>query len=71
MTQVTLLSLTERIGNKIKKFLINLIREGLTHMIASDAHNVAGRSFHMHEVSEFIASECGMNTFYMFYENLL
>ena len=69
MTQITASSLTGRFGKKIKKFSIDLIEENLTHMIASDAHNVSGRNFHMQEASEFIASEYGLDMLYMFYEN--
>lgn len=69
MPQVTASSLTGRLSKKIKKFSIDLIQANLTHMIVSNAHNVSGRSFHMHEASEFIASECRMDPLYMFYEN--
>ncbi|PEB65263.1 tyrosine protein phosphatase [Priestia megaterium] len=69
MTQITASSLTGRFGKKITKFSMDLIHANLTHIIASDAHNISGRNFHMQEASEVIASECGIDTLYMFYEN--
>jgi protein-tyrosine phosphatase len=69
LTQVTASSLTGRFGKKIKKFSMGLIEANLTHMIASDAHNLPGRNFYMQEASEWIASEYGMDTLYMFHEN--
>ncbi|WP_162213760.1 tyrosine-protein phosphatase [Priestia aryabhattai] len=69
MTQVTASSLTGRFGRKIKKFSMNLIDANLTHMIASDAHNISGRSFYMQEASELISIEYGMDMLYMFQEN--
>lgn len=69
MTQITASSLTGRFGKKVKKFSIDLIHNNLTHIFASDAHNISGRNFHIQEASEVIVSECGMDILYMFYEN--
>jgi protein-tyrosine phosphatase len=69
MTQVTASSLTGRFGKKIKKFSMDLIDANLTHMIASDAHNISGRNFHMQEASELISAEYGMDMLYLFHEN--
>lgn len=69
MTQVTASSLTGRFGRKIKKFSLDLINANLVHMIASDAHNISGRSFHMQEASDLIISEYGLDMVYMFQEN--
>lgn len=69
MTQVTASSLTGRFGKKIKKFSMDLIDANLTHMIASDAHNISGRNFHMQEASELISAEYGMDMLYLFQEN--
>ncbi|GAB1796142.1 tyrosine-protein phosphatase [Priestia megaterium] len=69
LTQVTASSLTGRFGKKIKKFSMDLIQANLTHMIASDAHNLSGRNFYMQEASELISSEYGIDTLYMFHEN--
>jgi len=69
ITQVTASSLTGRFGKKIKKFSFDLINANLTHIIASDAHNISGRSFHMQEASDLISSEYGLDMLYMFQEN--
>jgi len=69
LTQITASSLTGRFGKKIKKFSMDLIEANLTHMIASDAHNLSGRNFYMQEASGWIASEYGMDMLYMFHEN--
>lgn len=69
LTQITASSLTGRFGKKIKRFSMDLVEANLTHMIASDAHNLSGRNFHMQEANELISSEYGMDTLYMFLEN--
>lgn len=69
MTQVTASSLIGLFGKKIKKFSFDLIDGNLTHVIASDAHNICGRSFHMQEASELISSKYGMDMLHMFQEN--
>ncbi|WP_243495566.1 tyrosine-protein phosphatase [Priestia aryabhattai] len=69
MTQVTASSLTGRFGKKIKKFSMDLIHANLTHVIASDAHNTSGRSFHMQEANDLISTEYGMDMLYLFQEN--
>ncbi|TYR78856.1 tyrosine protein phosphatase [Priestia megaterium] len=69
MTQITASSLTGRFGKKIKKFSLDLIDANLTHVIASDAHNVSGRKFCMKEANEIIEQEYGMDVLYLFHEN--
>ncbi|MGG0485203.1 CpsB/CapC family capsule biosynthesis tyrosine phosphatase [Priestia aryabhattai] len=69
LTQITASSLTGRFGKKIKKFSMDLIQANLTHMIASDAHNLSGRNFYMQAASAWIVSEYGMDMLCMFYEN--
>lgn len=69
LTQVTASSLTGRFGKKIKKFSMELIEANLTHMVASDAHNISGRNFHMQEASDLISAEYGIDMLYLFQEN--
>ncbi|TPF15949.1 tyrosine-protein phosphatase [Priestia megaterium] len=69
LTQITASSLTGRFGKKVKKFSMDLIEANLTHMIASDAHNLSGRNFYMQEASEWVASKYGIDMLYMFHEN--
>jgi len=69
LTQITASSLTGRFGKKVKNFSFDLIDANLTHVIASDAHNISGRSFHMQEASEIISSQYGVDMLYLFQEN--
>jgi protein-tyrosine phosphatase len=69
LTQVTASSLCGYFGKKIKNFSIQLIEANLTHFLASDAHNVANRTFKMKEAMDFVESEFGMDYIYLFKEN--
>ncbi|WP_318617721.1 tyrosine-protein phosphatase [Priestia megaterium] len=69
LTQVTAASITGRFGKKIRKFSLELIDANLTHLIASDAHNILGRQFCMKEATELIQQEYGAQQLYMFFEN--
>ncbi|AQX55568.1 tyrosine-protein phosphatase [Priestia flexa] len=69
LTQVTAGSLTGRFGKKIKKFSLDLIEANLTHVIASDAHNVSGRNFYMEQANDVIESEFGVDMLYLFQDN--
>ncbi|MFB8422106.1 tyrosine-protein phosphatase [Priestia megaterium] len=71
LTQVTAGSVTGRFGKKIKKFSFDLINANLTHVIASDAHNVSGRNFLMAEAMDVIRKEYGMDMIEQFYSNAL
>ncbi|MBU8586950.1 tyrosine protein phosphatase [Priestia megaterium] len=69
LTQVTASSLTGQFGKKIKRFSFDLIEANLAHVIASDAHNISGRSFHMQQASNLISSQYGKDMLYTFQEN--
>lgn len=69
ITQVTGSSVAGYFGKKIKKFSLQLIEANLTHFIASDAHNLSGRSFKMREAYGVVEKEFGMNGVYLFKEN--
>lgn len=69
LTQVTAGSITGRFGKKIKKFSSDLIKFNLTHVIASDAHNVSGRGFYMAEAHEIIEDKFGLDLIYTFQDN--
>lgn len=68
-TQVTAASLAGYFGKKIKKFSLQLLEANLTHFIASDAHNLSGRSFKMREAYGVVEKEFGMGAVYLFQEN--
>ena len=69
LTQITASSLTGHFGKKIKKFSLQIIDANLTHFVASDAHNLSGRTFRMREAYEVIEKEYGVNGVYLFTEN--
>lgn len=68
-TQITASSVTGHFGKKIKKFSLQLIEAGQAHFIASDAHNLSGRSFRLREAYAEIQKEFGNDFVYMFQEN--
>ncbi len=68
-TQVTAASLAGYFGKKIKKFSLQMIEANLTHFIASDAHNLTGRSFKMREAFGVVEKEFGLGAVYLFQEN--
>lgn len=47
LVQVTAGSITGHFGKKIQKFTHELINTNAFHIIASDAHNISNRGFHM------------------------
>jgi protein-tyrosine phosphatase len=69
LTQVTASSVSGHFGKKIKKFSLQIIEAGLTHFIASDAHNTTNRAFRMREAYDTIQKKFGTNMMYLFQEN--
>ena len=69
LTQVTASSVTGHFGKKIQKFSNQLIEANLTHFIASDAHNVNGRTFRLSEAYDLIENQYGVDMIYFFTEN--
>lgn len=69
LTQVTAASVVGLFGKKIRKFSHDLISSNLTHFLASDAHNVTSRSFHLRQGYEMVEKEFGRNTRFMLQEN--
>lgn len=69
LTQVTASSLTGLFGKKIQKLSQQLIEANLTHFIASDAHNINGRTFRLTEAYDLIESQYGVDMMYFFTEN--
>jgi len=68
-TQVTASSVTGHFGKKIKNYSLQLIESGQAHFIASDAHNLSGRSFRLSEAYDVIRKEFGSDMVYMLQEN--
>ena len=66
LAQLTAASYTGGFGNKIQKLSKQLIEANLVHFIASDAHNVKNRAFHLQEAHKKLSKEYGtskLNTF--------
>lgn len=74
LAQLTAASYTGKFGKKIEKLSKQLIETNLIHFIASDAHNVTNRSFHMKEAYDLLAKEYGRskrNAFHQTTKDLL
>lgn len=69
LTQITARSVTGKFGKKIKKFSLQLIEHHLTHVIASDAHNITTRSFYLQSAYETVEKKFGISTSCYFKEN--
>jgi protein-tyrosine phosphatase len=69
LTQVTANSIVGNFGKKIMNFSYDLLRANLVHVIASDAHNISGRGFHLGEAYESIQKEFGLDMRYYLQEN--
>ncbi|SEI77101.1 protein-tyrosine phosphatase [Alkalibacterium gilvum] len=59
LAQLTAASYTGGFGSKIQKFSKQLIEANLVHFLASDAHNVTNRAFHMQEAYDKLSKEYG------------
>jgi len=59
LAQLTAVSYTGGLGNKIQKFSEQLIEADLVHFIASDSHNVTNRPFYMKEAKKMIEKAYG------------
>lgn len=59
LTQLTAASYTGGFGKSIQKISKQLIEANLVHFIASDAHNISSRSFHMKEAYRKLEKEYG------------
>lgn len=59
LAQLTAASYTGGFGKSIQKVSKQLVEANLVHFIASDAHNVSSRSFHMKEAFRKLEKEFG------------
>ncbi|WP_261130813.1 tyrosine-protein phosphatase [Bacillus sp. Marseille-Q3570] len=69
LTQVTSSSLIGNFGKNIQRFSHQLISHNLTHFIASDAHNVSSRAFHLRGAYEQVEKEFSVKMRYQLQEN--
>jgi protein-tyrosine phosphatase len=61
LTQVTANSIIGNFGKKIMDFSFDLLKAKMVHVIASDAHNVSSRGFHLVEAYESIQKDFGID----------
>jgi len=69
LAQLTAGSLCGKFGKKIKGFSEQLIEANLVHFIASDAHNVTSRAFHIVQAFDTVRNKYGSDYAEMFEEN--
>ena len=69
LTQITAASVCGDFGKKIKNFTHQLIEANLTHVIASDAHNVTNRTFKLREAYDIVQAKYGNDMVYLFQDN--
>ncbi|MEH7111499.1 CpsB/CapC family capsule biosynthesis tyrosine phosphatase [Neobacillus niacini] len=69
LTQITAASVCGDFGKKIKNFSLQLVEASLTHLIASDAHNIKNRTFKMREAFAVIEQKYGNEMVYYFDDN--
>lgn len=69
LAQVTASSYVGVFGKEIATLSSQLIRADLVHILASDAHNTRGRSFHMREAFDKLEKEFGKEKKSYFLEN--
>ncbi|MGG0844871.1 tyrosine-protein phosphatase [Peribacillus simplex] len=68
-SQITAGSITGKFGWRTKRFSKFLVHSGLTHFIASDAHNVGNRGFQIMEAQKMIEKNFGQEVVKAFNEN--
>ncbi|MFJ7752609.1 tyrosine-protein phosphatase [Peribacillus muralis] len=68
-SQITAGSITGKFGWRTKRFSKYLIHSGLTHFIASDAHNVGNRGFQIREAYKWVEKNLGQEVVNVFQVN--
>ncbi|WP_077307301.1 tyrosine-protein phosphatase [Terribacillus halophilus] len=69
LTQVTAASLVGKFGKKIRSFSHDILQANLTHVIASDAHNVKSRGFMMQDAFKELENIYGFELVSILKEN--
>lgn len=68
LAQLTAASYVGEFGKSIQKLSLQLVESNLVHFIASDAHNISNRKFHMAEAYEKLENDFGRKTVKRFEE---
>lgn len=61
LSQITTSSLTGAFGQNVKELSFAFLRNGLSHLIASDAHSMGRRTFYWTEVEKVVREELGQD----------
>lgn len=69
LAQLTAGSYLGKFGKKIEKVSKQMIEANLVHIIASDAHNVTTRNFHLKEAYEKMEKNVGLKKVVLFKQN--
>lgn len=59
LSQITTSSLTGEFGQNVKELAFAFLRNGLSHLIASDAHSTGRRTFYWTDVEKVVRAELG------------
>lgn len=59
LSQITTSSLTGEFGQNVKELAFAFLRNGLSHLIASDAHSTGRRKFYWTDVEKIVRAELG------------
>ncbi|MCC2685950.1 MAG: hypothetical protein K0R75_2849 [Paenibacillaceae bacterium] len=69
LSQLTSHSVNGGFGRKIQELCLNMCRRNLVHFIASDAHNVDHRPFHLRSAYEYIGHKLGQRFIEYYLDN--
>jgi len=69
ISQVTCASLIGKYGKDVQRFAVALLENGLSHLVASDAHHLEKRPFYWSECRKFLAQELEGWLYDEIYEN--
>ncbi|MFC5772423.1 tyrosine-protein phosphatase [Ectobacillus antri] len=69
LAQLTAASIIGAFGKTIQKLSMQLVEGNLVHIVASDAHNTAGRACRISEAYHLIEEEFGTDMKYLFMDN--
>jgi protein-tyrosine phosphatase len=69
LSQITSHSLTGLFGSKVQKTALRLVKERLTHFVATDAHDPDLRNFNLKEAFRILEERCGGEVIVYLQEN--
>jgi len=69
VVQITAGSFTGRFGKNPQKYAMQWLKEGLVHVVASDAHNTTSRPLKLKDAFNVVANEMGAETADLLFEH--